>query len=65
MNNILCKCGHSRTIHVPIRRGSFVMYPTACMPKGMDSSMLDCPCYEYIADNLLTVEQMAKAKNLI
>lgn len=57
--DIICKCGHNKKVHEHLR-GNFV-----CLCVGPYTSINDCPCFEYVPDNLSHIENLAKEKGLI
>ena len=52
-NQFTCRCGHLRKVHRKmVNNTSFV-----CEVFGPITTVYDCPCYNYKADNLKFLEQ--------
>jgi hypothetical protein len=64
VKEIPCTCGHSKKVHRKLKTGKH-SDDLACFIVGAHTTPEDCPCYKYVADNLMYVEQEAKRRNLI
>jgi hypothetical protein len=60
--DIPCKCGHAFNVH---KLGVSGLSTYMCMVAGPQTTVTDCPCYKYMPDNLLYIEQLAKQKGLV
>jgi hypothetical protein len=61
MADIVCQCGHTKNVHDYNEQYNDYM----CLIKGKNTMIEDCPCFNYIPDNLLHIEMLAKKRKLI
>jgi len=63
---LLCKCGHEQNMHL---HGSGYCYEYKDYPnyqaKYLHTTEDLCMCFNFVADNLSSIEQEAKKRNLV
>jgi len=68
MTEIPCKCGHSRELHPQNGKFPFIVCD-GCFkrnrPNGFQQVNCKQECVNYIPDNLMFIEQLAKVRGLV
>jgi hypothetical protein len=58
---LYCKCGHKKSDHGHI---FYIRLPSICLLKQINGGFED-NCRQFIPDNLMTIEMLAKEKGLV